>query len=80
MRMMNLRTLTIGISLLLLPACANNAPLPEIPCPFRPLLGSITQEQRDAMDPEVYDIQAGNLVKMKGYAKKLEKRARCGNE
>ena len=77
---MNLRTLTIGISLLLLPACANNTPLPETPCPFRPLLGSITQEQRDAIDPDVYEVLAGNQIKLKGYAKKLEVRARCGNE
>lgn len=76
--MTNSRILTIGISLLVV-GCTTT-PLPDVPCPFRPLLGDITQEQREAMDPEVHDILAGNQIKLKGYSKKLEKRANCGNE
>ena len=75
---MSLRILTIGISFgVMVCGCATTTPLPQIPCPPRPLLHSITQEQRDTIDDEIYDVLAGNQIKLKGYVKKLEKRASC---
>lgn len=73
---MSLRILTIGISLLVV-GCTTTPELPQIPCPGRPLLEPLSQEQRNSLRDDVYEILAGNQIKLKGYASKLERRAGC---
>lgn len=51
-----------------------------LPCPPRPLLEPLTDEELDELSADVFEKVAGNQIELKGYAKKLEKRARCDKE
>ena len=72
-RVTSLLILMIGIS-----AC-DRWVRTEIPCPFRPNLQSLTQTELAALDPDVADKLEGNQILLKGYARRLEARARCEN-
>lgn len=61
---------------LLFAGCVNTPNL-DLPCPPRPLLEVVTEEEQMAMDASVLGRVAQNQLKLKSYAKRLESRAGC---
>ena len=61
--------------LLLLGGCCTEPAIVKLPCPPRPVLQSITQEEQLSISPEVLEKIAANQIALKSYAKKLEARA-----
>ena len=67
-----LASLILSASLI---SCGTTEPLPDFPCPNRPVLLEVPEHIE--VSPEVQDIVTENYLRLVEYAKKLETRADC---
>jgi len=65
--------------LILSTACTTVSVQPTLPCPARPMLEAFVAEELESMTPSAQKKAANNQIHLKGYSKKLEIRAGCGD-